>query len=58
MQYLFLAAFILGCLIGWYRAARRGGNFADKAQYALAHGIPIGLLTLAALIALAWLGYG
>ncbi len=55
MQYLFLAAFILGCLIGWYRAAQRGGSFADRVQYALAHGIPIALVTLAGLIGLAWL---
>ncbi len=55
MQYLFLAAFILGCLIGWYRAAKRGGSFADRVQYALAHGIPIALVTLAGLIGLAWL---
>ena len=55
MQYLFLAAFILGCLIGWYRAAKRGGTIADRVQYALAHGIPIALVTLAGLIAVAWL---
>ena len=55
MQYLFLAAFVLGCLIGWVRAARRGGGFADRIQYALAHGIPIALVTLGVLIALAWL---
>lgn len=55
MQYLFLAAFILGCLIGWYRAAKRGGTIGDRVQYALAHGIPIALLTLAVLIAVAWL---
>lgn len=55
MQYLFLAAFVLGCLIGWVRAARRGGSIPDRIQYALAHGIPAGLVTLAALIAVAWL---
>ncbi|HUF86794.1 MAG TPA: hypothetical protein VMM59_05370 [Thermohalobaculum sp.] len=58
MQILFLAAFILGCLLGWVRAARRGGNLADRAQYALAHGIPIALATLAVLIGLAWLNAG
>lgn len=55
MQYLFLAAFVLGCLIGWLRAARRGGSIPDRIQYALAHGIPIALVTLGVLIALAWL---
>lgn len=55
MQYLFLAAFILGCLLGWYRAGRRGGSVADRVQYALAHGIPVALVTLGLLIALAWL---
>lgn len=55
MQYLFLAALILGCLIGWYRAAKRGGTIPDRIQYALAHGIPIALLTLGVLIAVAWL---
>ena len=38
-----LAAFVLGCLVGWLRAARRGGTTADRLQYALAHGIPAGL---------------
>jgi hypothetical protein len=55
MPYLFLAAFVLGCLLGWVRAARRGGGIADRIQYALAHGIPAGLAALAVLIALAWL---
>lgn len=58
MQYLFLAAFILGCLLGWVRAGRRGGTIADRVQFALAHGIPLALLTLAALIGLAWLDIG
>jgi hypothetical protein len=44
---LVLVAFILGCALGWVRAARRGGTTPDKIQYALAHGIPIGLVTLA-----------
>lgn len=58
MQILFLAAFILGCMLGWYRAGRRGGNLADRVQYALAHGIPIALATLAVLVGLAWLDIG
>ena len=55
LQYLFLVAFILGCLLGWNRAARRNGTLADRFQYALAHGIPIALVTLGVLIAIAWL---
>ena len=43
-------AFVLGCAIGWYRAARRGGGIPDRIQYALAHGIPAALITLAAVI--------
>ena len=35
-----IALFIVGAVIGWRRAARRGGTTADKLQYALAHGIP------------------
>ncbi len=54
MQYLFILAFVLGCLLGWTRAARRNGTLADRAQYALAHGIPIALVTLGVLIAIAW----
>ena len=55
MQYLFILAFVLGCLLGWSRAARRGGTLADRLQYALAHGIPAALVTLGVLIAIAWL---
>ena len=40
-------AFFIGCVIGWYRAGRRGGNLGDRLQYALAHGIPLALATLA-----------
>jgi len=54
---LVLIAFVLGCAIGWYRAAQRGGRIPDRIQYALAHGIPAALITLAALIVYARL-YG
>ena len=43
---LVIAAFAAGCALGWYRAAKRGGTTADKAQYALAHGIPLALVAL------------
>lgn len=56
---LVLIGFALGCALGWYRAARRGGRLADRIQYALAHGIPAGLIVLVVLVAagrLGWLG--
>jgi hypothetical protein len=40
-------AFALGALLGWRRAAARGGDRLDKLQDAAVHGI---LFTLAALI--------
>lgn len=43
-MWIAFALFIIGAVIGWRRAARRGGSAADKAQYALAHGIPAFLL--------------
>ncbi len=45
---LVLVAFVLGCGLGWFRAARRGGGIPDRIQYALAHGIPAALVALAA----------
>ena len=54
---LVLVAFVLGCALGWYRAARRGGALAHRIQYALAHGIPIGLAALVAVVVYARL-YG
>ena len=35
---------ILGIALGWWRATKRGGNTADKLQYAVAHGIALLLL--------------
>ena len=40
-------AFILGCAVGWMRAARRGGGLTHRLQYAAAHGIPAALIVLA-----------
>jgi phosphate/sulfate permease len=40
-------AFVLGMILGWQRATRRGGDRLDKWQYAVAHGIAF---TLAALV--------
>lgn len=47
---IILGAFLLGCLVGWMRARRRGGTTADRVQYALAHGIPAALLGLVIVI--------
>ena len=32
---------IIGAIIGWVRATKRGGNIADKLQYAAGHGIAL-----------------
>ena len=47
---LIFIAFVLGCALGWYRAVLSGGGITDRIQYALAHGIPIGLLALAGVV--------
>jgi len=50
-------AFLIGALIGWMRATKRGGNRLDKLQYAAAHGIALLLLALMVTIGLDWAGY-
>jgi hypothetical protein len=55
----FIIGFVLGGALGWLRAARREGTVPDRIQYALAHGIPAGLLALIAAVISAnmgWLG--
>lgn len=47
---ILLPAILLGAAVGWWRAARRGGNRADKVQYALAHAIFFAILALFATI--------
>lgn len=49
-------AFIIGAVIGWMRAGRRGGNRLDKWQYAAAHGIALMLLALLLTIIADWSG--
>lgn len=44
---LLVLAFALGMLLGWRRAARRGGDRRDQLQYAVAHGIAFTLAALA-----------
>ena len=52
-----IALFVVGAIIGWRRAALRGGNTADKLQYALAHGIPSFLVGLLAVVIAARAGW-
>lgn len=47
---ILLPAILTGAILGWVRAARRGGNRADKMQYALAHAILFAILGLFATI--------
>ena len=43
--------------IGWNRAAKRGGNRADKIQYAAAHGIPAFLVVMILMTVAARMGW-
>lgn len=49
------AAFVLGFVVGWFRARRRNGNLADKLQYGAAHGIFFTLAALVIALAADWL---
>jgi phosphate/sulfate permease len=40
-------AFVLGMLLGWRRAAQRGGDRLDQLQYGAAYGIAFTLAALA-----------
>ena len=40
---LIAAAFVLGALLGWQRAVRRGGDRLDQLQYAAVHAIALAL---------------
>ncbi|MEM1343348.1 MAG: hypothetical protein AAGI34_02070 [Pseudomonadota bacterium] len=51
--------FIAAGVLGWTRAARRGGRTADKVQYALVHAIAATLAILALQILafnMGWIG--
>ncbi|MGE4612024.1 MAG: hypothetical protein AAED33_11675 [Paracoccaceae bacterium] len=41
MNLLGLIGGIVGIIVGWTRATKRGGNTADKLQYAAGHGIAL-----------------
>jgi hypothetical protein len=47
---LLLLAFALGALLGWRRAAARGGDRLDRIQYAAVHGILFVLIVLVATV--------
>ena len=49
-------AFVLGALLGWHRAVRRGGDRLDKLQYTAVHAIIFVLATLVVTIAAQRLG--
>ncbi|HRO11501.1 hypothetical protein [Amaricoccus sp.] len=53
---LIVAAFVLGAFLGWRRAARRGGDRADRLQYAAGHGIALALAALVLVVVLGRLG--
>jgi hypothetical protein len=53
-----MALFVIGAIVGWRRAARRGGTTADKVQYALAHGIPaflVGIVMVIIILRSGWI---
>ncbi|MCC6007112.1 MAG: hypothetical protein JJU40_05495 [Rhodobacteraceae bacterium] len=55
---LILTGFVLGALLGYRAAHRRGGNTLDKAQYAGVWGIGGAILGLFATLALGHAGIG
>ena len=44
-------------LLGWVRAARRGGTTGDRLQYAAAHAIPAFLLSMIVLTIIGHMGW-
>jgi hypothetical protein len=54
---LLIATFLAFAVLGWVRAARRGGTLADRVQFALAHAIPATLVALALVILAARMGW-
>ena len=51
-----IACLILGAVIGWVRAANRGGKLADKLQYAAAHAMALAVLGIFVTIILSRMG--
>lgn len=53
---IIIIALIIGGLLGWFRAAKRDGNRADKLQYAAAHAIIFAIVALFTTLILGMLG--
>ncbi len=51
-----ITGLILGAVLGWRRAAKRGGNRADKLQYAAAHGMALAVLGIFLTLIIARMG--
>ncbi len=49
---LYLIAFIIGLALGWFTAAKKGGNLADKLQYGVIFGMLAMLLLMVSILAL------
>lgn len=52
-----IPAFLIGAIVGWFRATKFGGKLADKVQYAAIHGIMFFLLALIFTVLADWLGW-
>ncbi len=46
----YLITLLIGFTLGWVKAAKRGGNLADKIQYGTIFGMIAMVLTLIALV--------
>lgn len=54
---IMVPAFILGALIGAWRASKKPGTQLDMLQYAAAHGIAFFVLAMFLSIGFDWLGW-
>ncbi|MDR6264435.1 hypothetical protein [Roseobacter sp. N2S] len=52
-----IPAFLIGAIVGWFRARKFGGKLADKIQYAAIHGIFFFLVALIATVLADWQGW-
>jgi hypothetical protein len=53
---IIVGAFVLGFVVGWFRATRREGDTLDKWQYAAGHAIAFAIVGLALVVLLQRLG--
>ena len=49
-------AFLIGSIIGWWRARKMGGKGLDQLQYAIVHGLALFLLALILTVIADWQG--